>query len=123
MTVNRLAAVFVIATAASALWSCGSHEQKLADATTRAIYDNNIGAVTDSMTPALRQQVTREQVGAISDIMHAHGTYNGLTETGTEPDGAYDFRADFSKGNFIVKMRLDGSDKIAGYRVIPQPSK
>jgi hypothetical protein len=54
--------------------------------------------------------------------MHQRGDYKGLKQTGTEPDGAYDFEADFSNGTLIVKMKLDSSGKVSGYRVIPNPS-
>jgi hypothetical protein len=117
--VAKLFAVAAIVAAAFAVAGCGSHEERIADAATRAIYDNDVDGVTDTMTPDLRKLVTREQVGMISDIMHEHGAYQGLTETGTEPDGAFDFRANFSKGNFIVKMKLTSDGKISGYRVIP----
>jgi hypothetical protein len=105
--------------AAAALSACASHEMKLADDTTRAVYDNDADAVMSRFTPQLRQQITRASVGQLSDLMHAHGDYKGLTETGTEPDGAHDFRADFTNGSFIVKMKLDQNGDISGYRVIP----
>ena len=105
------------------LAGCASSEVKTADATTRAVYDNNIDAVTQNFTPDLSKQVSRAQLGQLSDLMHSHGDYKGLTETGTEPDGAFDFRADFSNGSLIVKMKLDPSGKISGYRVIPATSQ
>ena len=115
----RATALAAAGLAAMAIAGCGSHEQRIADATTRAVYDNDIAAVTSNFSPQLSGQVTRAQLGALSDLMHRQGDYKGLSETGQEPDGAYDFRADFSKTSLIVKMKLDGSDKISGYRVIP----
>jgi len=108
-----------LAIAAVVLSGCAAGEQKTAEDTTRAVYDNNIDAVTQSFTPELAKQVSRAQLGQLSDLMHSKGDYKGLTETGTEPDGEYDFRADFSNGSLIVKMKLDPSGKISGYRVIP----
>jgi hypothetical protein len=119
----RSAAVLALVLASVALGGCQSREEKLADATTRAVYDDSYDSVTDSMTPQLAKQVTRQQVGMISDLMHGHGDYKGLSETGTEPDGAFDFRADFSNGSFVVKMKMSSDDKIAGYRVIPASSQ
>ena len=114
-----LRAALTCAIAVVALAGCGSKETRVADATTRAVYDNNIDAVTQNFTPDLAKQVSRAQLGQLSDLMHAKGDYKGLTETGTEPDGAYDFRADFSNGSLVVKIKLDQDGKIAGYRVIP----
>jgi len=105
-----------------ALAGCGSSESRTADSVTRAVYNNDIDSVTKSFTPGLAKQVTREQLGQLSDLMHSHGDYKGLTETGTEPDGAMDFRADFTSGSLIVKMKLDSDGKVSGYRVIPSPS-
>ena len=118
MTTVRAAFVFcVIAALASA--GCGNNQLKTADATTRAVYDDDIDAVTSNFTPDLAKQVSRAELGQLSDVMHQHGDYKGLTETGSEPDGALDFRADFSNGSMIVKMKLDPNGKISGYRVIP----
>lgn len=119
---RSLRALFACAVAVVALAGCASNEMKMADSTTRAVYDNNYDGVTQNFTPDLAKQVSRGQLGQLSDLMHSHGDYKGLTETGTEPDGAYDFRADFSSGNLIVKMKLDPSGKISGYRVIPTSS-
>jgi hypothetical protein len=108
--------------AACALTACGSKEIRMADATTRAVYDNDIDGVTHNFTPDLAKQVNRAELGALSDVMHGHGDYKGLTETGSEPDGAFDFRADFSNGSMLVKMKLDSDGRISGYRVIPEAS-
>jgi outer membrane murein-binding lipoprotein Lpp len=116
---RTLHALTLALVATVALAGCASHEQKIADAATRAVYQNDVDALTANFTPDLRQQVTRAQLGALSDLMHQEGDYRSLTETGTEPDGAYDFRADFTKTSLIVKMKLDGQGRIAGYRVIP----
>jgi hypothetical protein len=118
----RLRALIPCALAIVALAGCASNDIKMAEATTRAVYDNNYDGVTQNFTPDLAKQVTRAEVGQLSDVMHSHGDFKGLTETGTEPDGAYDFRADFSNGSMIVKMKLDSSGKITGYRVIPASS-
>lgn len=105
-----------------ALAGCGSGTTKTADDVTRAVYNDDVSSVTDHFTPDLAKTVTRAELGALSDLMHQHGDYKGLTETGTEPDGAYDYRADFTTGSLIVKMKLDSSGKVSGYRVIPSPS-
>lgn len=119
---SRIRAILACAVAGVLLAGCAAKEMRLADATTKAVYDNNYNGVTENFTSDLQKEVTRGQVGSLSDVMHAKGDYKGLTETGTEPDGAYDFRADFSNGSFIVKMKLNSDGKIAGYRVIPSTS-
>src|SRR5690349_7776124 len=105
-----------------ALAGCGSGAARTADDVTRAVYNDDVDSVTKSFTPDLAKQVTRAELGALSDLMHQHGDYKGLTQTGTEPDGAYDYRADFTTGSLIVKMKLDSNGKVSGYRVIPSPS-
>ena len=116
---RSIRALFACAVAVVALAGCASSESKLAESTTRAVYENNIDSVTRNFTPDLAKQVSRAQLGQLSDLMHARGDYKGLTETGTEPDGAIDYRADFTNGSLIVKMKIDPSGKISGYRVIP----
>jgi len=115
-TLRALAACVI---ASMAIAGCGSHEQKIADATTRAVYQNDETALTANFTPQLTKEVTRAELGALSDLMHREGDYKAITETGMEPDGAYDFRADFSNSSLIVKMKLDDSGHVTGYRVIP----
>ena|SRR5579864_157715 len=117
MTTMR--AMVLCACAVLAIAGCAARETRTADATTRAVYDDNLDAATGSFTPDLAKQVTRAQLGALSDLMHTKGDYRGITETGTEPDGAYDFRADFSNGTLTVKMKIDGDGRISGYRVLP----
>jgi|SRR5579863_2224717 len=117
MRLSRAIAASVVA--ALALAGCGSHEQKIADATTRAVYANDVTALTANFSPDLGKQVTRAQLGALSDLMHEQGDFKSITETGEEPDGAYDFRADFTKSSLIVKLKLDPTGRVVGYRVIP----
>jgi hypothetical protein len=120
---RRLSALAASIIAVVALSACASHEEKIADATTRAVYNNDVDALTANFTPDLRTQVTRAQLGALSDLMHKQGDYRSLVETGSEPDGAYDFRADFSKSSLIVKMKIDSSGQVTGYRVIPNSTQ
>lgn len=106
-----------------ALAGCAPRESRLADATTRAVFDDDYDGVTWNFTPDLAKQVSRAQLGQLSDLMHSRGDYKGIKETGTEPDGAYDFQADFTNGTLVVKIKVDqASGKISGYRVIPSSS-
>lgn len=118
-----IAAAFALA----ALVGCAaraSPEQSLADGVTRAVYDNNADGVVANFDVSLKPTVTREDVGALSDRMHALGDYEGLTQVGYhEPTRRYEFEAKFSKGRMIVQMRLDPDGKIAAYRLSPETGK
>ena len=104
----------------SACASGGSDQTKLADSVTRAIYANDISDVTTNFASSLVPQVTRASVGALSDKMHSLGTYQGLTQTGTDiPARRYTFDAKFARGDMTVDMVLDASGNIIGYHVVP----
>jgi hypothetical protein len=113
---RTLALVLLIAFAA-----CGRNDpQSTANAVTRAVFENNQGAVTSYFDDALRPQVTRASVGVLSDKMHALGSYNGLTILATDPNKhEYTYRANFSKGTMNVVVRVDTDGRLAAYRVFP----
>lgn len=117
------AAALAAAAAATLLAGCASREEHVADAATRAVYNDDVNALSEQFSPDLQKQVTRAQLGALSDMMHKGGDYGSLHETGTEPDGAYDFLATFGTTNMVVKMKLDDQGRISGYRVIPQSAQ
>jgi hypothetical protein len=106
---------------ALALAACGgSSPQKLADDTTRAIYAGDRSGTVANFDDQLKPQVTRAQVGAISDAMHMLGSYKGLQmldKDGTA--GRYDFVANFDKGTMLVMVRMDSNGRIGAYRVSP----
>lgn len=94
--------------------------QQSADATTRAVYDLNLDALSASFDTSLKPQLTRTSVGLLSDKMHALGAYRGLTPLSSDPDkGRYTYTAKFDKGTMTVSMRLDPDRKIGAYRVTP----
>jgi hypothetical protein len=107
--------------AALALSACGgSSPQTLADQTTRALYRGDRAGTVANFDDQLRPQVTRAQVGAISDAMHVLGNYKGLQmldHDGTS--GRYDFVAKFDKGTMLVMVRMDSNGRIGAYRVSP----
>ncbi|HEY5341856.1 MAG TPA: hypothetical protein VIK27_12575 [Candidatus Aquilonibacter sp.] len=105
-----------------ALAGCGGHDpQSTASDVTRAVYDNDLRGVTARVDQALLPQVSRANVGAISDKMHALGSYNGLTPIASDPvKNEYTYRASFAKGTMNVVIRLDSDGKLAAYRVFPQ---
>jgi outer membrane murein-binding lipoprotein Lpp len=100
-----------------------SPETAVADQVARAIYNDDVSGVTSNFTTNLASQVTRASVGALSDKMHALGTYQGLTETAIDiPSRRYTFDAKFDKGDMTVGMRLDANGKVLAYRVVPGTS-
>jgi hypothetical protein len=115
----------VLASLALGLAACsgaggGSDQQKLAEDTTRAVYNNDMEAVAAKFSTALAPQVTRGSLGVLSDEMHKMGNLQGLTETDTDtPARRYTFDAKFDNGDMTVQMRLDGDGKIVAYRVTP----
>jgi hypothetical protein len=122
VSVRALFAAVALAIAASA---CAQQQtdspQALADQTTRAVYDADYDRTTARFDDALKGQVTRASVGALSDQMHALGAYRGLKEVSSDPDrGRYDYEAAFDKGTLLVQMRVDPTRKIGAYRVTPQ---
>jgi hypothetical protein len=121
--IRALLAAVALAIAASA---CAQQQQldpqALADQTTRAVYDADYDRTTALFDDALKGQVTRASVGALSDQMHALGAYRGLKAVSSNPDkGRYDYEAAFDKGTMLVQMRIDPTRKIGAYRISPQP--
>lgn len=120
MAVAALAAAIAL-TSACASNSPGDRAQKLADAATKAVYNDDVAALTSNMNAQLVPTVTRAQVGDLSDKLHALGDYQGLTPTATDSlKSEYDFDAKFTKATWTVMVRLDADGKIAAYRVAPK---
>jgi hypothetical protein len=109
------------------LVACSSHAaggaQAEADKVTQAVYNNDATAVTQDFSDDLKAQVTRSDVGALSDKMHKLGDYKGLTYLSYDaPKDEFTYRADFSNGNMDVVIRFDAAGKVTAYRVFP-PAK
>jgi hypothetical protein len=93
--------------------------QNSADTTTKAVYADDVDGVTQNFDDSLKTQVTRSQVGILSDKMHSLGDYQGLTYVGSDPvKNEYTYRANFTKGAMNVVLKLDPDGKIAAYRVL-----
>lgn len=107
------------------LASCGSpaaSAQNQADGVTKAVYNDDGAAVTQNFDSALRKQVTRAQVGLLSDKLHKLGDYKGLTYVSNDGlKNEYTYRANFSNGTAPVIVRFDSDGKVAAYRItLPQ---
>lgn len=97
--------------------SAGS-AQGTADGITKAVYNDDIAAVTRQFDPTLAKTVTRAEVGTLSDTLHAHGSYQGLTLLNADISrNEFTFRAGFTKGSANVVLRLDPNGDVAAYRV------
>ena len=92
--------------------------QGAADTTTKAVYNDDSAAVTQNFDDALKNQVTRSEVGILSDQMHKLGDYQGLAYVSTDnAKNEYTYRANFTKGTMNVVVRMDSDGKFAAYRV------
>ncbi|MGD0052831.1 MAG: hypothetical protein ABSD03_13600 [Vulcanimicrobiaceae bacterium] len=117
----RTWALFAVLALAVLIAGC-SHDgpQVLAEATTRAAYDDDLDGTVAHFDPALKAQVTRATVGQLSDALHPLGTMHQFTAVGSTPAaGRYDYQASFDKGRMLVQLRLDPDQQIAAYRVTP----
>lgn len=106
------------------LTACGgSSPQGTADATTKAIYNDDVTAMQSRFDDDLRKQVTLDQVAVISNKLHALGAYSGLSQTSVDAAaGRYDYNARFAQTTIPVHIRLDASGKLAAFRLdIPEP--
>ena len=83
------------------------------------MYNDDPNGVTAHFDDQLKTQVTRSEVGILSDQMHREGDYHGLTFLSSNPNkNEYTYRANFSRGSMNVVMRLDPNGQIAAYRVL-----
>ena len=103
------------------LAACGGSAgvQGAADNTTKAVYDDDMDGVTQNFDDALKAQVTRSEVGLMSDQMHQLGDYEGLTFVSSDPNKSeYTYRATFTKGSRPVIVRLDTDGRFSAYRFL-----
>lgn len=115
-TLCALAFVVVLA-ACNADASQGAAESS-ADSATSGVYNNDLAAVTSNFDDALKSQVSRAEVGTLSDMMHAHGAYKKLSFLSEDAaKNEYTYRADFDRGSMNVVIRLDTDGRLAAYRV------
>jgi hypothetical protein len=93
---------------------------RMTEDTTRAVYAGDRDAAVANFDDTLKGQVTRAQVGAMSDAMHMLGAYHGVRLLQSNADaGRYDYEADFDKGKMLVMVRVDPSGRLGAYRISP----
>jgi hypothetical protein len=92
----------------------------LTDSITRAVYNDDYDGTTANLDAQTKSQVTRAEIGALADRMHALGAYQGLTQTSADADkGLYEYDLRFTNGHMTAKLRIDPSGKVGAYRVVP----
>ncbi|GAC1303589.1 MAG: hypothetical protein NVSMB19_13690 [Vulcanimicrobiaceae bacterium] len=107
-------------TACSSTPGSGSPQQ-LADTVTRAVYRNDLDTTIGTFDEATKRDITRAQLGELSDRMHALGELKSIVQrNGNADTGRYEFDASFTGGMMLVQIRIDRSGRIAAYRVIPE---
>jgi hypothetical protein len=116
------AAAALVAVAAAGCTANSSQDPSgLADSITRAVYANDYDGTTASMDSETKAEVTRGEIGQLSDRMHALGAYQGLSQTKADADhGMYDFDLRFARGRMTARLRVDPSGKVGAYRVFPE---
>ncbi len=113
-----LALLAVVPAACSGALAGGGSAQAAAEGVTTAAYADNFAGVTEHFDRQLRATVSRAEVGALSDKMHALGTYQGLTYVSGDPTKSeFTYRANFSNGSMSLVIRMDPSGKLAAYRI------
>jgi hypothetical protein len=126
--VRKFIMASIAVTLAAVLVGCGSGNGQgaaasLADSVTKAIYANDPNAVSQNFDDQLKPQVSRGEVGMLSDKMHSLGAYQGLTLVSSDPTkNEYTYRAAFDHGAMNLVIRLDQNGKVAAYRVFPPGS-
>lgn len=120
-----LRSAWIVALAFAAIpAACASSQSRAtaqADAVTRAIYADDVAGVTSHLDVPVAAIVTRTEVGALSDRMHALGSYRSLQSVGgAMPRNEYIYQAVFDKGRLVVVVKLDPNGRLGAYRIVPQ---
>jgi hypothetical protein len=119
----------VLGSMALGLTACGAHSpaddaKAAADSVTRSIYANDYDAAVAPFEDATKKTMTRDEVGQLSQGMHALGDYTSLTQRSADPDtGKYQYDAAFTNGTLLVQLRVDPDGKIGAYRVQAEPAR
>ena len=118
---RHLALAALVALAACNAQANPGAVQSTTDSVTKAVYSDDVDGVDANFDSSLKSQVSRGDVGTLSDKMHALGNYKGLTYLSTDAaKSEFTYRADFDKGSMNVVVRVDNDGKLAAYRVFPQ---
>ena len=124
MAIRQLLVIALLAATAACNAGAGGASGSAATTTddvTKAVYNNDVDAVTSNFDDQLKAQVSRGEVGTLSDKMHALGDYKGLTYVNGDPaKNEFTYRANFDKGSMNVVVRVDSDGRLSAYRIFPQ---
>jgi hypothetical protein len=113
-----VAAALLLSGCAGGATQGSAEPPKIAEKITWAVYADNFEAVLGFFDDDLKKQVTRTDLGSLSDAMHRLGEIKSVTERSAEPDkGRYDYDVAFERGKMIARIRLDPSGKVGAYRL------
>ena len=117
-----LAALILGASLIGCSGNSGGAADHAADTLTKSVYANDYHGTLTQLDSATQKQVTRASVGAMSDMMHRLGTYNGLTLMSADPaKNEFTYKANFEHGSLNVALRLDTHHGVAAYHVFATP--
>lgn len=118
LTVTLLVAGLAGCGGGNASGSGSGNQQSIADGVTSSVYKNDRDSVVANFDNTLQNQVTRAEVGTLSDKMHHLGDYKGLAPIGSDlTKSEFSYTASFTKGAARVVMKLDPDGKIGAYRI------
>jgi hypothetical protein len=99
--------------------SNASDPSAIAQKITQAVYANDFDSTTADFDDSLKAEVTRAEVGAISDKLHDLGSITQFSQrSGNADTGRYDYDVTLDHGSVVVQLRLDPSGKVGAYRVV-----
>lgn len=91
----------------------------IAEKITRAVYANDYDATTADFDDGVKKEVTRAEVGALSDKLHDLGDIKQIAQRSADADhGRYDYDVTLDRGSVVVQLRLDPSGKVGAYRIV-----
>lgn len=89
-----------------------------ADSVTSNVYNNDMDGVTAHFDDSLKKDVSRGDLGTLSDKMHELGSYKRLSFVSADTaKSEYTYRADFDRGSMNVIVRVDPDGKLSAYRL------
>ena len=115
------ARIFALASVAVLTACGGNNPNATAERITRAVYANDLDSTIATFDDQTKKDVSRGELGRISDMMHGLGDFKALTPRSANDDsGRYEYDAQFSRGSMLVQLRIDASGKVGAYRVAPE---
>ncbi len=119
-----VAGSIVVAVSLGGCASSQSDPKGTAEKITRAVYADDYDSTTADFDAGTKTDVTRTELGAISDRMHVLGALQTFSQRSADPTaGKFQYDANFEKGAMLVEIRFDPDGKVAAYRVAPESTQ